>query len=205
MIESWFHSLAQWPPLVVYGLIAVSCAIENIFPPSPSDVFVAIAAFLSHDGRYAPVAIFLTAWVGSLAGAVSVYTGAARFADRFTASRVGRLIVPPSAMAFLLRQYGRYGALGLFLTRLLPGFRSVVAPFAGLNRIGPVRFLLPTTLASGLWFAALTWIGAELGDQWDVIVGVLDTLYSTLGVASGILILVLVVGFFWWRRRTPAV
>ena len=204
MIETLYHSLAQWPPLVVYGLIAVSCGIENIFPPSPSDVFVTMAAFLSHDGSYVPVTIFLTAWVGSLAGAVSVYAGAARFADHFTGSRVGRLILPPRAMAFLLSQYGRYGAFGLFLTRLLPGFRSVVAPFAGLNRIGPARFLVPTALASGLWFAALTWIGVRLGTQWEVVVRVLNTVLSTLGAASGVLVVVLVIGFLWWRRRNPA-
>ena len=164
----------------------------------------AIAAFLSHEGTYVPVVIFLVAWGGSLVGAVVVYTGAAKFADRFTASSVGRMIVPPTAMAFLLRQYGRYGAAGLFLTRLLPGFRSVVAPFAGLNRIGPARFLIPTALASALWFAALTWIGARLGDQWDVVVRALNTVYSTLGAASGVLAVLLVIAFFWWRRRTPA-
>ncbi len=205
MSESLFHSLAQWPSAVGYGLIAVSCAIENIFPPSPSDVFVTIAAFLSHDGTYRPLAIFLTAWVGSLVGAVAVYAGAARYSDRFTASRAGRLIVPPAAMAFLLQQYGRCGAAGLFVTRLLPGFRSVVAPFAGLNRIGPARFLIPTALASAVWFGTLTWIGARLGDQWEVVIRVLNSIYSMLGAASGILVVLLVAGFLWWRRRTPVV
>jgi len=204
VIDSLLHSLGQWPPLVVYALIAVSCSIENIIPPSPSDVFVTLAAFFSHDGRYVPWVIFVTAWGGSMVGAVAVYAGAARFSDRFTGSRVGQLVLPPSAMAFLLRQYGRYGAAGLFLTRLLPGFRSVVAPFAGLNRIGPARFLIPTAAASGLWYATLTWVGAGLGNQWDAVVRVLNAIYGALGAAAGVLAVLLVIGFLWWRRRNPA-
>ncbi len=204
MIETLFHSIAQWPPWFVYGLIAVSCAVENILPPSPSDIFVTIAAFLSHDDTFVPLAIGVTAWIGSLGGAVAVYLGSAHYSDRFTGSRVGRLILPPAATAFLLRQFGRYGAFGLFLTRLLPGFRSVVAPFAGLNRIGLARFLVPTAAASALWFGLLTWIGARLGDQWDVVVRVLNALYSTLGAASGVLLVLLAGGFLWWRRRRPA-
>ncbi len=203
MIESLFHSLAQWPAALVYGLIAASCAVENIFPPSPSDIFVTMAAFLSHDGTYRPTVIFLTAWIGSLAGAVIVYTGASRFSDQFTTSRVGRLIVPPAAMAFLLKQYGRYGAAGLFVTRLLPGFRSVVAPFAGLNRIGPARFLIPSALASAAWFGTLTWVGARLGDEWETVIRVLNSIYSALGAASGLLAAALLIGFFLWRRRRP--
>ena len=203
MIESLLHSLAQWPPALVYGLIAISCIVENFFPPSPSDVFVAMAAFLSHNGRYDPISVFLTAWVSGVTGAALVYVAAAKLADRFIASRVGRMVLPPDAMAFLLKEYGRYGWFGLFLTRLLPGFRSVVAPFAGINRIPLPRFLVPVALASGLWYGALTWLGARLGDEWDLVVRLLDGLYSALGAVAVVVAIVLVIGFILWRRRRP--
>lgn len=200
MIESLLNSLAQAPPILVYVLIAVSCAIENFFPPSPSDVFVAMAGFLSQHGDYQPVTIFLTAWAGGITGALVVYGVARRYAEPFIGSRVGRLLLPPDAMAFLLKEYGRYGWFGLFLTRLLPGFRSVVAPFAGLNRIPLWRFLLPVSVASGLWYAGLTWVGARVGDEWDLVVRFLDRLYQGLGAAAVIVLVLLVIGFLWWRR-----
>jgi membrane protein DedA with SNARE-associated domain len=204
VIESLLESLTHWPPLLVYGLIALSCAVENVFPPSPSDVFVVLAAFLSHGGEYQPLTIFAVAWAGGLTGAATVYWISARFADRFIASRVGRLLLPADAMAFLLKEYGRYGWLGLMLTRLLPGFRSVVAPFAGLNRIPFGRFLVPVGLASGLWYAGLTWIGARVGDRWNTVVGILDRLYSALGAAALVVAGLLVIGFVWWRRNRRA-
>lgn len=200
-MESILQSLADWPPALVYGLIALSCFLENIFPPTPSDVFVVMAGFLSHAGRYDPVTIFLTAWGGGVAGAIAVYVSAEAFAGRFTESKLGRALLNGDAMAFLLKEYGRYGAAGLFVTRLLPGFRSVVAPFAGLNRIGFWRFLVPAALASGAWYATLTWLGARIGDRWDLVISTLNRLTSALGIAAAAAGAGLLLGYLWWRRR----
>lgn len=191
--------------MLVYGLIAVSCVIENFFPPSPSDTFVAMAAFLSHQGHYDPVAIFLTAWVAGVGGAIGVYYLARAHAERFRNSRLGAMVLPPQATAFLLKEYGRYGALGMFLTRILPGFRSVVAPFAGLSQLTLRQLLIPVIAATGLWYAMLTYVGARLGDQWETVVGILNAIYGTLGVVAIGLAVILVVGGWWWwrRRRTP--
>jgi membrane protein DedA with SNARE-associated domain len=185
----------------VYGLIAVSCAVENFFPPSPSDLFVAMAAFLSHRGGYDPVTIFATALGGGVLGAIGVYLIARRNATRFTASRVGRKLLPPEATAFLLKEYGRYGAAGIFVTRLLPGFRSVVAPFAGLSGLGPVRSLVPITLACILWYALITFAGARLGEEWEAIRAILDNLNRALAVAAVLVTGVLILALVRWRRR----
>ncbi len=198
------HSLAAWPPILVYALIAVSCIVENFFPPSPSDTFVAMAAFLSHQGTYDPVAIFFTAWVAGNVGAAGVFYLARRHAARITDTRLGQLLLPPAATAFLLKEYGRYGAFGMLLTRLLPGFRSVVAPFAGLSRLTLRQLLVPVAIATAIWYAMLTWVGARLGDQWEVVVRVLDAIYGALGIASLAVVAGLIGGVFWWRRRRTA-
>jgi len=192
-------ALASWPPGLVYALILASCFVENAFPPSPSDVFVVMASFLSHRGSYDPLMVMLTALVGGVAGAVTVYTIARRNAASFGRTRLGRAVLPPEATAFLLKEYGRYGALGLFLTRLLPGFRSVVAPFAGLSGLGPFAALAPIVLACVAWYAALTLIGSRLGAEWEAIRRVLDDLNDVLLVAA--LALAAAIGWRLVRRR----
>lgn len=196
-------ALASWPPGLVYGLILVSCFVENAFPPSPSDVFVVMASFLSHRGSYDPLMVMLTALAGGIAGAVTVYTIARRNAASFGRTRIGQAVLPPEATAFLLKEYGRYGALGLFLTRLLPGFRSVVAPFAGLSGLGPLAALAPIVLACVTWYGALTLIGSRLGAEWEGIRRVLDNLNEVLLVVA----LALAAAIGWWivrrRRRKP--
>jgi membrane protein DedA with SNARE-associated domain len=131
-----------------------------------------------------------------MSGAVGVYVLARRHADSFGRSRLGRKLLPPAAAAFLLKEYGRYGAVGVFITRLLPGFRSVVAPFTGLAGLGAVRALMPIGLACVTWYATLTFIGTSLGANWDAIRRVLDGLNQALAlvaaaVAAGIVWLVL--------------
>jgi membrane protein DedA with SNARE-associated domain len=66
--------VASWPPLALYAVIAVSVIIENFFPPSPSDVFVVLAAFLSSRGQLDPWTIFLVAWGFERARSCGVYS-----------------------------------------------------------------------------------------------------------------------------------
>ena len=54
-------------------MIAISVIIENFFPPSPSDLFVVLGAFLTYRGTMEPLTIFLVAWGFGVAGAVLVY------------------------------------------------------------------------------------------------------------------------------------
>jgi membrane-associated protein len=160
-----------------------------------------MAAFLSHRGGYEPVTIFATALTGGLAGAVGVYLMARRHAQSFGQSRLGRKVLPPEAAAFLLKEYGRYGAFGMFLTRLLPGFRSVVAPFAGLSGLGPVKTLVPIALACLLWYAGITWIGTRVGAEWETIRQTLEGLNRALGIVAVALLVALVSVLIWRRRR----
>jgi membrane protein DedA with SNARE-associated domain len=153
-------------------VIAVSVIIENFFPPSPSDVFVVLAAFLTHRGTMEPVTIFLVAWGFGVGGAVLVYWASRRF-----------------------------GMLGMFIFRLLPAFRSVVAPFAGFVNLPAGRTLLPIVLATGLWYASLTFLGTKLGSEWETINATLRRLNTGLGIAAGIVLLVLVL---WFLRRRKA-
>ncbi|MHB1329383.1 MAG: DedA family protein [Gemmatimonadales bacterium] len=204
MIESILQSIAGWPPLVVYGLVALFCFVENFFPPAPSDLLVALAGFLSYDGSYDPVTVFLTAWCSGMAGTTAVFYLVRKYGDRFVESRVGRILLPPDAMAFLLKEYGRYGTVGLFFTRLLPGFRSVVAPFGGLNRLPVWVIMVPVALAHAVWYALLTWIGTRIGDEWETVVRVINRLTQTLGLVAVAIAIILVVGFVLWRRRRKA-
>jgi membrane protein DedA with SNARE-associated domain len=198
-------AIAEWPPALVYLLVFVSCAIENVFPPSPSDVFVALAAFLSHRGHSDPLAIFATAWLGGMVGAAVVYAAARHHAQRLLGSRIGRVLVPPDGLGFLRREYGRYGALGMFFTRLLPGFRSAVAPFAGLSGLGPRQCLVPIGAALLLWYTALTAVGSRLGSEWDLVIRIVDGLNRGLAlVALGVLALLAAAGVWWKRRRRQA-
>ncbi len=116
------------------------------------------------------------------------------------------MLLSPEAVATIERGYLRFGVVGIFVLRLLPGVRSIVAPFAGLVNLGPVRALVPMALASGLWYGGLVALGAYLGSEWSTIVRIIGQANRALG---GLLLVLALAGTLWYllrrrrRRRTP--
>jgi uncharacterized tellurite resistance protein B-like protein len=136
-------------------------------------------------------------------GATVVYILARRYGRRLFATRAGRRLLAPRALATIEREYLRFGIAGIFVARFLPGFRAVVAPFAGLAAIGPARSLLPMALASALWYGGITLLGTALGAEWSRLEQVMHRVNSTLAVAGAIATVTLII---WWllRRRRRA-
>jgi membrane protein DedA with SNARE-associated domain len=184
----------------VYAVLALLAAVENVVPPVPSDAAVALGAFLSHRGVTTPFAVFAVTWTANLLGAAGVYLAARRYGRRLFASPTGRRLLTPRSLAIIERGYLRFGILGIFISRFLPGIRAVVPPFAGLVGLSAVRTFAPMALASAIWYGGITIVGAVIGAEWTRIVALLAGVNRTLGIAA----LVLVAGGGIWylvRRR----
>ncbi|HTL04222.1 MAG TPA: DedA family protein [Gemmatimonadales bacterium] len=182
-------------------MIALSVVVENFFPPSPSDVFVVLAAFLSHRGTMRPLSILAVAWLFGVAGAVLVYWSARRFGRRFFSGRIGRRLMTPGTFAAIEREYLRFGVVGIFLFRMLPAFRAVVAPFAGLIALRPAKALLPIAAACLVWYGGLILLGHKLGENWEDILGLLGKLNKGMWIAA-LAVLGLFALLLLRRRRT---
>ena len=91
--------------------------------------------------------------------------------------------------------------LGIFIARFLPGFRAVVAPFAGLAALGPARALVPMALASAVWYGAITVAATALGAEWSRIELVLQRLNRSLAAAGAVAAVAVIVWLVIRRRR----
>lgn len=191
--------LAGLPPLAIYVVLGVSTFLENAFPPTPSDVAVALGAFLTHEGVTVATTVFLVAWLSSTVGAVAVYSVSRKYGRTLFSGRVGRRLLSPHAIATIEREYLRFGIAGIFLGRMLPGVRSFVAPFAGLINLSPAKALIPMILASGIWYGGLTTIGAVLGSEWERINRFVSGLNQTLAWIAAVIVAIVVVAII--RRR----
>ncbi|MFI5234899.1 MAG: DedA family protein [Gemmatimonadales bacterium] len=190
--------LAGLPPVAVYGLLALLAATENIFPPVPADTAVALGAFLSYRGVTSAWVVFAVTIIGNVGSAAAVYAAARRLGPRFSASRIGRRLLPPAVFALVEREYLRWGLPAIFLCRLLPGVRAIVPPFTGLVGLSPRRALIPIVAASALWYGAITIAGVLLGAQWDYLIAILDTVNRALAIGGGVAIVV--IALWIWRR-----
>jgi len=179
-------------------VVAVLAALENIFPPVPADSAVALGAFLAGRGTLNPWTVFGITWGANVGGAACVYGLARRHGPAFFRGPIGRTLLSPAALAHLERAYHRHGAYGIFLSRLLPVWRAVVAPFAGIAGRSPARALVPLALASGLWYGALTLLVVRLGTNLEIVLAQLGRVNRALGI--GALVVLVAVALIVWRR-----
>ncbi|HEY3219366.1 MAG TPA: DedA family protein [Gemmatimonadales bacterium] len=195
--------LEQLPTGPLYALIAVLAAVENIVPPVPADVAVALGAFLSGRGVMNPWLVFAITWAGNVGSGAAVYALARRHGALVARGFLGRHIFTPHTVAHIEEQYRRHGVYGIFLSRLLPVWRGVVMPFAGIARVPAWRALIPLALASALYYGALIFLVSRLGTSLEDVLRVVRRVNAVLAVVAGALILVIALWIIRRRRRPP--
>jgi len=142
--------------------------------------------------------VFALAWVANVSAAAGVYALARRHGALVSRGFLGRHIFTPNTVAHIEEQYRRHGAYGIFLSRLLPVWRGMVMPFAGIARVPAWRALIPMALASAVYYGALTYLVRRLGTDLDVVLGVVTRVNTWLAIVAGVLILIIAI---WVVRR----
>jgi membrane protein DedA with SNARE-associated domain/uncharacterized tellurite resistance protein B-like protein len=202
-MERFVGWLLELAPSTVYLVLGLSTLIENVFPPTPSDLLVALGGFLTQHGRVSWTAVWLISWLSNLGGSVIVYLLARRYGRQFVTSRLGQRLLPADAIVGLEKEYLRFGAAGIFLARFLPGFRSFVAPFVGLVNLHWFPALAPIALASAIWYAGIAWAGAAVGEEWESINRFVNQLNRTLAIVGVAALVGIVIVVIRRRRRNP--
>ena len=192
------------PEGLVYLLLGLGAALENVIPAVPADTFVALGGLLSAVGDLNRGWIFASTWSLNVGSALAMYRLGYTHGRPFVEVGWGRRVLRPHQMEHMAEFYERFGIAAIFLTRFLPGLRSIVPVFAGVSRQPLILVALPIASASAIWYGALIWLGALAGQN-------LDMLRVLLGRVNGVLLVVAVLiaapaGVWWWRtRRAPPV
>ena len=180
-------------------MLGLGAAVENVVPPVPADTVVLFGAFLAAQGRARPWAVWLVTWLPNVASAMAVYLLSRLYGRRFFETRIGRLLLHPRQLDRVHGFYDRWGALAIFFSRFLPGFRAVVPLFAGVSHVGAVRAGVPMLLASGIWYGFLVLLGTAAGENWPAIRHLFGNTSLSLAVVA--LALAIILGVWWWRSR----
>ncbi|TDB79250.1 DedA family protein [Micromonospora sp. KC721] len=167
-----FSGLTGWVAGVIDSLGAVGVAflvaLESIIPPIPSEIVLAMAGYLSSEGRFSLLLIVLAATVGSLGGALALYwIGAVLGEDRLKRWLDRLPLVDLDDLEKADRWFERYGRWAVLIGRLVPVVRSLVSVPAGANRMPLGEFVLLTTLGSGVWNTLIVGAGYALGTRWS--------------------------------------
>lgn len=153
-----------------YPLVAVMMAIESSLFPLPSEIVIPPAAHLAHTGQI-PLSlggIVLAGTIGSWIGATVMYW-ASRIAGRPLVLKFGKyFFVSADKVEGAERWASHYGAMGIFISRLLPVVRHLIGIPAGIVRMNYWIFSIYTLIGSGIWCAVLAWLGVKMGQDKDL-------------------------------------
>jgi membrane protein DedA with SNARE-associated domain len=202
-VESILAWLGDLPIGTLYVAMGIISAIENIFPPFPADAVVAFGSFLAARGKASPYSTFLVSWSGNMAGAALMYHVGRRYGSGPFMSRLERW-GGANAEARLRDMYARYGIPALFVSRFLPGVRALVPPFAGAMQLPRLAVGAAIALASGVWFAFITWIAFQAGEDWDALYARIIHSSKIAGFAGFLIVAtvtVFLIGRYLARRR----
>lgn len=154
------------------GLIGVAAlvALENVFPPIPSELVLLLTGFNVSETRFGYVGAVIFATLGSVVGAYFLYgIGRLLSEERLEAflAGIGRFVgLKKSDVHKGFRWFERHGSAVVLFGRLIPVVRSVVSIPAGAEKMPLVRFSVLTALGSLVWNAIWIAVGWGLGDQW---------------------------------------
>ena len=150
-----------------YVGLALLLIAENLFPPIPSEVVLPLAGFLVGRGDIGFWQALLAATIGSVAGALILYT-LGRYGGRRLVLRYGRFLrVDDDSLDRADVWFRRYGDWVVLFARVVPFARSVVSIPAGTMKMPAIRFTVMTALGSLAWNTLLIGAGVILGANWQ--------------------------------------
>lgn len=198
-LEAFLRLVGSIPVETVYLLVGLGAAVENLFPPVPSDIVVVVGGILADRGMLDVRLVFVVAWASNLLLALGVYVAARRFGGGIFSTRWGRWLLRPAQLERMSLFYEDYGTLSILVSRFFPVFRVLVPAFAGISRLGFWRTALPLAVASAAWYAVLVFGGVLASRNVPRIVSALTTINTTAAVVA--LLVGVALGWLWWRSR----
>ncbi|WP_127819781.1 DedA family protein [Microbacterium sp. CPCC 204701] len=174
----------------------IAIAVENLFPPLPSEVILPMAGLASSRGSFTLFEALFWTTAGSIVGALLLYgLGAWLGVARLRAIAAKVPLLHPEDIDRTVAWFSRHGSKAVFFGRMIPIFRSLISIPAGITRMPLWRFALLTAAGSLVWNSIFVLSGFFLGESWHIVERYADILqYVVIGAAM------LAVAWFLYAR-----
>lgn len=165
-VEAIIHWLQGLSPLGIYAALWFTTFVENIFPPSPSDVVMLFIATLIGIGTIDFVPALGVATLGSVMGFLTAF---------YLGRRFGRAMTRSEKFPFLTKNsirkvdgwFDKYGYWVIVVNRFLAGTRAVVSFFAGMSEMNVAKTTLLCTISALAWNGLIIALGDIVGSNWE--------------------------------------
>lgn len=199
MQEIIINLMNQFGYLGVFLLIAI----ENIFPPIPSEVILTFGGYMTTYSKLTVPLVILFSTIGSIVGAIVLYyIGKILNKERLiklVSGKIGKILcLKKDDIEKADTWFDNKGYKSVFFCRFVPIVRSLISIPAGMSEMNMPKFLIYTTIGSLIWNSVLVILGSIVGENWESIANIFDT-YSTIALV--VLIIIFIVFIIWFYKK----
>lgn len=200
MFETILNQVTELTPFWIYLTIFFFAYIENLFPPSPSDMVLVIGGSLVGTGAVNFLTLFVAATSGSLAGFLTAFIIGWQFDKKLIHS--GKLkFINIQSIDKVENAFRKWGYYLIVANRFLPGTRAVISFFAGMSRLKVNKTTLLSLASSALWNIILIYLGVTFGKNINAIDTYLSTYSTIIWIATGIVIAFFTIRYFVNKKK----
>lgn len=161
-----FLKTVPWYSILLFALFITF--LENIFPPSPSDVLLVFMGTLVSVGTVSFFPLLIMATTGSTIGFLVMYYLGFNFESRIIESN--RLpFVTKESLAKPEQWFKKYGYYVIVANRFLSGTRAVISFFAGMSKLDIKKTTLLSFFSAMIWNSILIYLGVAFADNLDLV------------------------------------
>ncbi|WP_026559152.1 DedA family protein [Bacillus sp. J37] len=201
-MENWLMSVME-----NYGYVGIMLliALENIFPPIPSEVILTFGGFMTTTTNLSITGVVIASTIGSVIGAGVLYF----IGLQLDVERLDKIVEKWGHILRLTKKdihkadawFDKYGPWTVFFCRFVPLIRSLISIPAGMSNMKLGLFFLLTTLGTLIWNIVLVNLGASVGSSWEAIVEKMDIYSDVVYVILALLAIAFVIFFIKTRKK----
>lgn len=200
MLEEILTYIGSLDTTWIYFILFFFSFIENVFPPSPSDVIVVVGASLIANNSIGFIPVLIITSIGSALGFILMYYVGYFLSEKIL--RSGKLnFISKDALQKTDEWFAKYGYRIILANRFLPGTRSVISFFSGVHELNVIRTFLFALISAFLWNLIIVYLGMVLGNNVELIDYFLST-YSKIGIGlTAIVVIIFLVRYFINKKQ----
>lgn len=184
-----------------YGYLGIAfiIAVENLFPPIPSELVLPFAGYMTTTSSLTFIGVIFASTLGSVVGAIILYYFGLSLGRKGIIELIKRygnsLQINEEALVKTEYWFNRFGTKAVFLCRMVPVVRSLISIPAGFAKMNLLSFMLYTTIGTIIWNTLLVSGGVLLGAAWPKIAQWVDYYKYLVLILAGLLFIAWLV----WR------
>ena len=200
MVEDILKHISELTPLWIYVALFFFSFIENVFPPSPSDLVVVIGGSLIAESSIQFIPTLIVTTVGSIIGFMTLFIIGGQLDKKVI--RAGKIkFISIESIHKVESWFTKYGYYIILANRFLPGTRSVISFFAGLSKLDFKKTMILAAISALVWNSIIIYLGMIFGYNIKKVDKLISTYNNVAIIITVVVVLFFVIRFFIQRKK----